>query len=143
MKYIARSRVTITAWKYEQNVGVPVWVARRCHDLNDGKFTANTVIGPVPIELGDYVVLLDAQENTITVVSGVEFEKEYMPLGDSQRRVATFDAYAVFSPYESHDGGVGWTVQGRTVDPEDFDDLIAEFSEEADARLFAEAKAAQ
>lgn len=60
-------------------------------------------------------------------------------------RVAAFGNYGVFSPYESHDGDVGWTVQRLSsadgVEPDDHGEIIAEFSDELDARFFAEAKA--
>jgi hypothetical protein len=63
--------------------------------------------------------------------------------------IALYGAYAVFSPYESHDGDVGWTVQAidlndRSADDElsdvDTGQIIAEFAEQVDACLFAEEK---
>lgn len=56
-------------------------------------------------------------------------------------RVAMFGYYAVFSPYESHDGNVGWTVQ--RIEPGDEDalgEIVAEFVERADAEAFAKSK---
>lgn len=149
-KFIAKTLATVTAWKYQPDIDIPVWVARKCHHLGDGKFTGNTIVGPVPIDVGDYVVLVDLDgsapgSNAITVVNGAEFDEEYRPIGDSARRVATFGHYAVFSPYESCDGASGWTVQrmdsGDGADPDEFGEQIAEFYDRFDAELFAEAKA--
>lgn len=61
--------------------------------------------------------------------------------------VAIYGLFGVFSPYESHDGKVEWTVQN--IDPTYEDEepvdvvagsIIAEFSDNSDAELFAKAK---
>lgn len=79
MKYVARNPQVVTAWQYQKDVGVPIWVARKCHDLGNGKLTANTIVGPLPIELGDYVVLADEETNAVVVVPAAQFEAEYAP----------------------------------------------------------------
>lgn len=146
MKFIAKTLATVTAWKYEPNIDIPVWVARKCHYLGDGKFTANSVVGVLPIDVGDYVVRLDAEENAVSVVAGDDFEREYRPFGDSGKRVAKFGRYAVFSPYESCDGVSGWTVhrmdgEEPADEPDTFGETLAEFGDRFDAELFAESKA--
>lgn len=58
-------------------------------------------------------------------------------------RVAAFGNFGIYTPYESHDGEVGWTVQTfdpATDDVGDMGSIIAEFADRADAELFARAK---
>ena len=79
MKYVAKNPQLVEAWKYEKDVGVPVWVARKCHDLGDGKLTCNTIVGPTRIDIGDYVVMVEEETNSIAVVSSEQFEAEFQP----------------------------------------------------------------
>lgn len=81
MEYIARELTVVTAWKYEAGQNIPVWVAKKCHFLGDGKLTANTIIGPIPVSAGDYIVKADLAEadDNVVVVDGAQFEREYMP----------------------------------------------------------------
>lgn len=79
--HIARERQTVTAWQYtDKSQHTPIWVARKVHDLDDGKFTANTVVGPLPVNPTDYVVLADEETNSIVVVTAAEFERDYETL---------------------------------------------------------------
>jgi hypothetical protein len=57
------------------------------------------------------------------------------------RRIDAFGKFGIYTPYESHDGSVGWTVQRfePADDQDELGEVIAEFAEEHNARLFAEA----
>jgi hypothetical protein len=54
-------------------------------------------------------------------------------------RVKAYGHFGIYSPYESHDGDVGWTVQkfSEGDDVGDMGDCIAEFVTRDDAELFA------
>jgi hypothetical protein len=58
-------------------------------------------------------------------------------------RVKAFGRFGVYTPYESHDGEVGWTVQTFETgdDVGDMGFIVAEFHDQADAELFARLKA--
>ncbi len=77
---VAKKLVEVTAWKYEEGADVPIWVARKCHDLGNGKLTANTLVGRMPIEVGQYVVLMDEDDGHIVVVPAKDFEEQYKPV---------------------------------------------------------------
>lgn len=79
MIYVAKKLQTVRAWKYVKDADVPIWVARKCHDLGDGKLTANTPSGPLAVDVGDYVVLIDEETSSVVVVNGAAFEEEYEP----------------------------------------------------------------
>jgi hypothetical protein len=88
VRYVARKPTEVTAWKYEEGVGVPVWVARKCHDLGNGKLTANSMFGPVPIDIGNYVVLADDESGAVVVVPAADFEAEYVPAPSDRATVS-------------------------------------------------------
>ena len=61
----------VTAWRYDRKAPIPMWVARRFHNLGDGRLTALARDGStVQMHEGDWVV---TDGNSAFVLTDAEF----------------------------------------------------------------------
>ena len=68
-------------------------------------------------------------------------EKFVVPDPEPAERVCAFGEYGVYTPYETHDGKVSWTVQRFNIltdSKTDMGEIIAEFQERGLAEFFAQ-----
>lgn len=75
-----RMKHVLQCWRYEAGAHVPVWVAQRCHKLNDNGdnavLTCRLQVGSLTAEakLGDWIVF-NENVNDIAVLSDEEFKE--------------------------------------------------------------------
>lgn len=81
MKFKQKKIETVEAWRYDPNEPAPVWVVQKCHYLGDGKFTANSIMGVLPVTVGDYIIRMEDGEEFVgvVVVDGPGFLEYYEP----------------------------------------------------------------
>lgn len=87
--YTARRLQTCEAWQYDPDQPIPVWVFKHCHLLDGQGFVANTLMGQMPVNVGEYIVKMEGDGGVligVTVCDKDSFEKEYEPTPQARAR---------------------------------------------------------
>lgn len=70
--------IEVSAWQYGVSKDIPVWVARRVHNLGDGQMTANSLQGICRVEPGYWIVTADF--HGVSVFTDAEFVSRFEPI---------------------------------------------------------------